>query len=94
MFILKYLLTPFATMNKREKRGDGLKETLYYYTDVFIFGIRIARIHRDGKAPLPTSADAGRRIEYGNSESAWLAGRGSRRRGCAVFSVLGPDGPC
>ena len=35
-------------------------------------------------APLPTSMDAGRRIRAGNSDQAGAAGRGLRRRDCAV----------
>ncbi len=41
-----------------------------------------------GRGPLPTGADAGRRIRSGNSDRAGAASRGSRRRACAMFCGL------
>ena len=48
-----------------------------------------AEIARGGheRCPLPAGADAGRRIRSGNSDRAGAAGRGSRRRGCAVCGL-------
>jgi len=37
-----------------------------------------------GRCPLPAGADAGRRIRSGNLKSTGAAGRGSRRRACAM----------
>ncbi len=47
MFRLAFILIPLRTVNRIEKRGEGLAETAYYYTDVYLFGLRIARFHRN-----------------------------------------------
>lgn len=47
MFRFEYILTPIRTVNTVEMRGEGEGETAFYYTDVYLFGLRIARFHRN-----------------------------------------------
>jgi hypothetical protein len=44
MIRLEYLLIPFATYKVIKTTPTELH---YFFTDVFIFGIRIARFHRN-----------------------------------------------
>ncbi len=47
-----------------------------------------SRLPGAGIGPLPTGADARRRIWSGNSDRAGAAGGGLRRRACAMFCEL------
>ena len=42
-FRARFIFTPFATLNTKHFLGGGL---YMGYTDIFVFGIRVARIHR------------------------------------------------
>ncbi len=47
-----------------------------------------------GRVPLPVGTRAGRRMRCGKSASTGAAGEGSRRRGCAMYSVLESCSAC